>query len=216
MKPFATVCPFYLACQSIWTTLLQRLRNRNVTQRNLIPNWPLGRYKSQAFHKTRTTTIALFSEQYPLCLRKSALFSEKCPLFFEKCPFFFEKCPLFFEKSPLFFLRNIRCFLKIPLVWKHIAERSKISKIPPSLRAWKNDNLQRNARAHTRIRTRVIGYLLSHLSHPKGRLMKIKRLATILTDFTKLTSKFHGIKHRKMLSFRYQEGMFRTYKCACV
>lgn len=202
MKPFATVCPFYLACQSIWTTLLQRLRNRNVTQRNLIPNWPLGRYKSQAFHKTRTTTRALFSEKCPLCLRKSALFSEKCPLFF--------------EKSPLFFLRNIRCFLKISLVWKQIAERSKISKIPPSFQAWKNDNLQRNARAHTRIRTRVIGYLLSHLSHSKGRLMKIKRLVTILTDFTKLTSKFHGIKPRKMLSFRYQGGMFRTYKCACV
>lgn len=46
--------------------------------------------------------------------------------------------------------------------------------------------------------------------------MKIKRLAIILTDFNKFTSKFHGIKPRKMLSFRYQEGMFRTYKYACV
>lgn len=102
VKPNATACPSYLVRQSIWTTLLQRLRNRNVTQRNLIPNWPLGRYKSQAFRKTRTTTIALFSEQYPLYLRKSALFSEKCPLFFEKCPLFLEKYPLYFRKSPLF------------------------------------------------------------------------------------------------------------------
>lgn len=202
MKPNATVYPFYLVRQSIWTPLLQRLRNRNVTHRNLIPYWPLGRYKSTAFRKTRTTTRALFSEKCPLCLRKSALFSEKCPLFF------WEKSLIFREMSLVFW--------EISLVWKQIAELSKISKVPPSFRAWKNDNLQHNARAHTRIRTRVIGYLLSHLSHPKGRLMKIKRLATILTDFTKLTSKFHGIKPRKMLSFRYQEGMFRTYKCACV
>ena len=152
----------------------------------------------------------------------SFMSQEKCLIFREMSLVFWEMSLIFREMSLVFWEISLVSwkisvvFSKISLVWKQIAELSKISKIPPSLRAWKNDNLQRNARAHTRIRTRVIGYLLSHLSHSKGRLMKIKRLATILTDFTKLTSKFHGIKPRKMRPFRYQEGMFRTYKCACV